>query len=414
MYIVAKFNWPSNKTHSKLVCVDINNSLIDICKDNTPVMCSEYSCQKVFIGGKEHEFSPENMIETSLHIKIKDVMSVVEIQKVLFVFHAPIEANLPEDNTTAKDANRYLMAASQRIQFPTKKKVVNGKDELYNSIIEYLMTKNAGFSSNQATDMDFFMDIMSKTLWTLDNQNTKFIAAHGVSGIPTCFVERSFRKIEYNGMAKKPVPNMKMTDLITHATKLEILLSKKFIQSTVFVQVKKDIEALSAAIHSYIDFLNKKLPEPFGIEKTQDDTVTTYILSGTEMNTISPIVMNIYKTLEAELLKNAPYHPLNLKSFAPIPRNDRYFYIRKLTLSFDVQIYKKTRPTISFIWRLPNELENRTDSAFAVAVRKVECELIPRVLEINRQRLVNEHRDRAVWPKHVIEESVRFMNGTFY
>ena len=50
---------------------------------------------------------------------------------------------------------------------------------------------------------------------------------------------------------------MKLTELITHATKLEILLSKKM-QSTVFAGAKKDVEQLSVAIHSYIDYLNRK------------------------------------------------------------------------------------------------------------------------------------------------------------
>ena len=103
---------------------------------------------------------------------------------------------------------------------------MNGKDELYNAIIDYLVNKNAGFTLTQAADMEMFMDILSKTLWTLDGQYQKLLAAPRVSSVP-CFLAKSFRKIEHKGMIKKAVPNMKLTELIAHATKLEILLSKK-------------------------------------------------------------------------------------------------------------------------------------------------------------------------------------------
>ena len=84
-----------------------------------------------------------------------------------------------------------------------------------------------------------------------------------------------------------------------------------------FSQVKRDIESLSASIHSYIEFLNRKSPDPFGTKKSID-TVNVYVVE--RSNEVNTIVDSIYKGLKDDWENTKPYRPISLKLHAPIDR----------------------------------------------------------------------------------------------
>ena len=136
------------------------------------------------------------------------------------------------------------------------------------------------------------------------------------------FFQQTFRCLEHQGMVKKQIPKLEMNDLIRHATKLEMLLSKKFMNRGRFSQVKRDIESLSVSIHPYIEFLNRKSSDPFGTQKSIE-TVNVYVVEASdEVNTI-------VDELKDDLENTAPFRPMNLKLCAPIDRHKRYLFIKK-------------------------------------------------------------------------------------
>ena len=90
---------------------------------------------------------------------------------------------------------------------------------------------------------------------------------------------------------------------------------------------------------------------------------------------MNAIVDSIYKGLKDDFQNTAPHRPMNLKLYAPIDRRKRYLFLKKLKLPFDVQVYKRSGPAASFIWKLPDDKLQRTESGFANAVKQIETAL---------------------------------------
>lgn len=405
MFLLLKYDLPHGKCYTKLTKIAPENSFEEIYNANLPESAVGRSCRKVYVGEKEQEHNEASMTEIDLKTSVSDIQDVIALQKILFF------PDYNEDrvhNKTPVDAMSYLMAASIMLKFPDKKTEKNGVDKLHNFVVEYLKEKTTGFGGNQMAEMDIFMQTVTKVLWTLDGQCSKFEAAPGVLSIPRCFSEQTFRCLEHQGMVKKQIPKLNMNELITHATKLETLLSKKFMNLERFSQVKTDIEGLSASIHSYIEFLNRRSADPIFTQKSIDN-VNVYVVEAS--NETNAIVDSIYKGLKDELENTSPYGPLNLKVYAPMDRRKRYLYIKKLKLPFDVQVYKRSGPAASFIWKLHDDKSQRTDSDFANAIKQIETVLVPALTTANRRRLAAEHKNRALWSPQLMRNVVEYLNG---
>lgn len=402
MYILLKFIMPGGKSYTKIADVLLTQTFKSIYSEHSAQFAS-YDCDKYFCGSKNQQHTETDMVAAEGDMQLDKIGAVMDINKILFVLNQRDKDVLPQ----VVNVNTYLMASNQRLQYPKMKKITDGRSELYNSLIDYLKSKGAQFFEAQNVDMTLFMDSMTKILWTIDGQSQKFRNAPGVPPIPSCFSGKNFRRLEHDGVKKKPIPSMNIDELIQHATCLESLLSKRFMNSAPFKEVRTDVTTLSEAIHAYVDHLNRATRVP---SSNANENIDTYVVNGSNTSNIT-IESSMYNVLYRELTRKEPYDPVNLKLFAPVPYRDRYFYIRKLQLPFDVQVYKKTRPSVTFAWKLPDEIALRTDKAFATTIKKIECDLIPELTSKNRQRLVKENQQRSKWQRKEVKDMIQFMNG---
>lgn len=407
MFILLKYILLNENMGQKVATVQDSFNLHEIGLTNLPETCSDTVISDIFIGSKEDLFDKCAMFKADKTIKIKDAVEMLpHFNKILYIMCKKIVNQL--ESVASVDAFKMLMTANTRKLIMKKKDPRNGKAELYNYLIDYLNQFKVEFTVQQHDEKEMFMGTMEQTLWLVDGHAKKFQDAPGVLPLPEVFTRQQFRKIEHEGMVKKKIPNLKTGDLISVATKLESLSCKSFVNSDIWKPILNHIQSLSASIHSYIEHLNRQTDNQ-NEKQIISESILTYIIEKKLPEDINLITLRTYESLAKSLKAVEPYTPINVKTVAPLDRKDRYLYIKRMQLTFDIQIYKSHQPFAVFVWRLPDN--SRNDSLLAGAIKYIETKLIHELRSCSIQRISKEFEHSAKLTSTTFRTAIDFITG---
>lgn len=355
-------------------------------------------------------FDKNDLFIISPTATIQDAATAIGIcTKILCILKAEI-ASHKQNKPNAFDV---LMERASATIFPDKKTVKDGRDALYNKVVEYLQREGAGFKSFQKEDMEFFMSSTVSILWRLDGQWTKLLEASNVSKPPENLHFRpadqdSFRVLHHGAHKKKSVPLLKREDLIEDFERLDQLTTKQFLKSITWQQVFADMMQLKTSLADYIHHLEKADEKYKAASASVSD-------DNRSLKTVSPnqnrpsLVQLLYKALEDRLNAVPAYTEQNLIFFAPSERRAKYKYITGLAFDFSIQVYKSFKPNASFVWKTTQDDE----SASAVVIARIERSINERVSADRSERLSQLYGNVSKWTPEKVGEIITTLTGKF-
>lgn len=341
---------------------------------------------KVIVDHKDSKSGKIESSEISPTKTIGDARNAVgdSLSKVTCVLKNDVAPEIDKGNAFSK-----LMTGQNTIIFPDIKEEKDGKDFLFNSIVNLLKSENAGFHIDQKNDMHKFMTVMVSTLWALDGQYIKFAQANNVSRIPEKLIFKhpqrdTLRVLSHDGVKKKKVPQLTQENLLVCSEQLDELLVRPFMKKRRFHVILKMIEELNGSILEYTAYLQDAYKSP-----QQGKLVDRFSLTKIPgSSTIHSLAASTYRPLENKLSNEPPLTPVNLVHFAPLKRRSKYEYIRKVQFRFPVNLYKCKKPRACFIWRIP-ENDVNVECKVAQIITQIE-ENISKITKADTCRVVEE------------------------
>ncbi|XP_062557355.1 uncharacterized protein LOC134222228 [Armigeres subalbatus] len=210
---------------------------------------------KVFAGSKS--INRDDLFEVDPSTILQDAVTAIgTCTKVLCLMKPTFDP--PKQPQNAFD---HLMKNAAVVLYPDKKEERDGRSELYNCVVQYLVDKKAGFKRFQKTELQQFMSAFVSALWYLDGQSEKLASAPSVPQLPAsfCFTPKTrdtFRM--YHGREKKKtLPRMMRTDMIKLFDELDSLCATAILNSKSWLEVQSDVQMLRATYAGYINYLNK-------------------------------------------------------------------------------------------------------------------------------------------------------------
>lgn len=390
---------------NKVVLCNEDDFLLNLASKNSGVS-GEWS--KVYAGNVNIGDDIKKMVliddskVTIAHVKI----ILPNFSQVVVIDISPIIEN---DQTLPKrNALDILMQTSRtKKQLPPPKKVYNGKDKLYNRVIEYLENEGAGFSVNCGKDMNEIVDTIVSVLWKIDGHHGTIESASGVNKIPSAFnFGEVFHKLFYNEQRKKKLPSLNQLVLISAVEALEKIYSNRHINTQIWDTVRKHLNDLTVVLHQYVHYLQDAATRNEERRNETNHNRKTYIMN-TSDHTLQDI---IYKPLCETLASVDYYVPLNVALFAPIEKRSKYKYIQGIKMPFRTQIYRCYAPIATFIWKILED-DQDDNSASSSTIAYLEAYMDEIVLE-DKQSLAAKHFDGITkWSSSVLQQTKDLLTG---